>query len=88
MLNGEKGISFHDTDDLGYVNLIDACEHAGVARFVYSSVADLDPAPRPRLSLPEMLREPNGPSSLEAPPERREGSAKNKVVDPLARYVL
>jgi len=38
MIMGDKELSLHDVDDVGYANLIDACERAGVQRFVYASM--------------------------------------------------
>lgn len=35
---GEKTLTVHDVDEVGYANLIDACEQAGVKRFVYASI--------------------------------------------------
>jgi len=35
---GAKDLTLHDVDEVGYANLIDACERAGVQRFVYASI--------------------------------------------------
>jgi uncharacterized protein YbjT (DUF2867 family) len=40
---GAKDLSVHDVDEVGYANLIDACEQAGVQRFVYASIVPFTP---------------------------------------------
>ena len=40
VLGGERGLTIHDVDDVGYANLITAAEAAGADRFVYVSVLD------------------------------------------------
>jgi uncharacterized protein YbjT (DUF2867 family) len=38
VLSGEGDLSIRDVDDRGYTNLIEACEQAGVERFVFASM--------------------------------------------------
>ena len=38
MITGDRELTLRDVDDAGYANLIDACERAGVQRFVYASM--------------------------------------------------